>query len=123
MATATLVDMAVLQTDPAFGTRVLASLTVFCSLTLPSEAISAASLPQHVARKNYASQILGNPNNYKAQFVAAAACNQIVANDATVNGTIAALTGAALATQAALCTDADINNAIAAAFNSFIPGI
>jgi hypothetical protein len=123
MATANLNDMAVLATDPVFGNRVLIALTQFCATVISGEAITANSLAQHIARKNFAAQILNNPSNFKPFFVNVVAANQIVANDATISGTIAGQTGTVLAASALLCTDTDINNAIAAAFNSFISGI
>jgi hypothetical protein len=124
MATANLTDMSVLATDPTFGNRVLMALTLFCSSTGPgSDSITTSTVQLHVARKNYAAAVLNNPANYKPLFVNAVACNQTVANDATASGTIAAQTGTTLATSAALCTDTDINNAIAAAFNAFVQAI
>ena len=123
MATANLNDMATLATDPTFGNRVFAALMIYCSNTVMSEAISAATLAQHNARKIYAAQVLNNPTFYKPLFVNVVASNQIVANDATVSGTIVGQTGTTLTTSALLCTDTDINNAVAAAFNSFIATI
>ena len=123
MATANLTDMSILATDTTFGNRVLASLTQFCTSSIPSEAITGTTVQLHIARKQYASQVLNNPNNYKPLFINAAAANQIVANDATASGTLVGMTQPQVATAAAACTDADINNAIAAAFNAFISGI
>jgi hypothetical protein len=123
MATATLQDMSILATDSTFQNRVAMSLYVYCWNGVPSEAITAASLALHNARKNLAAQILNNPSNYTSKFVNAAATNQIVANEATVNGTLVGMTPAQLATAALGCTDSDINNAVAAAFNAFIPGV
>jgi len=123
MATANLNDMATLATDPVFGNRVLMSLTEFCTITIPTETVATNSIQLHVARKNFGSAILNNPTFYKPLFVNAAAANQIVANDATVSGTLVGATPAALAAAALLCTDTDINNAIAAAFNAFVSSI
>jgi hypothetical protein len=123
MATANFTDMSVLATDPTFTNRVLISLVQYCTVTIPSETIAATAVQLHVSRKQYASAILNNPTLYKPLFVNAVAANQIVANEATVSGTIALANGATLATAAALCLDADISNAIAAAFNAFISGI
>jgi hypothetical protein len=123
MATANLNDMATLATDPVFGNRVMSSLTLYCGTTVLNEAITAASVAQHNARKNYASQVLNNPTFYKPLFVNVVSVNQIVANEATATGTIVGQTGATLATSALLCLDSDINNAVAAAFNAFIAGI
>lgn len=123
MATANLNDMATLATDATFGNRVLMSLIEFCTTTIPGESITGGTVQIHVARKGYAAQVLNNPNNYKPLFVNAVAANQIVANDATAGGTIVGATPAALATAALLCTDTDINNAVAAAFNAFVSQI
>lgn len=120
MATANFNDMATLATDPVFGNRVVSSLFVYCTITIPSEAITDASVHVHVARKQYAASVLNSTDFFKARFVNAVACNQIVANEATVSGTIVGQTGATLAASAALCLDGDISNAVAAAFNAFI---
>jgi hypothetical protein len=132
MATANLNDMATLATDAVFGNRVLVSLTEFCTTSVANETITAssatpasvqASINLHIARKNYASAVLNNPSFYKPLFVNAAAANQTVANDATAGGTLVSMTPAQLATAALLCTDIDINNAVAAAFNAFVSSI
>jgi hypothetical protein len=125
MATATLNDMQVLATDPVFGNRVQMALTQYCTNVIPTEAVAttASGSQIHISRKNYAANVLNNPVQYKPLFVLAAAANQIVANEATAAGTIVGETGAALATSALLCLDADINNAVAAAFNAFIGSI
>lgn len=123
MATANLTDMSILATDAVFGNRVLMSLTNYCSSTVLNEAITAATLAVHVARRGYAQQVLNNPNNFKAQFVNIAAANQTVANDATAAATLVGMTGTQVATAATACTDTDINNAVAAAFNAFISGL
>lgn len=123
MATANLNDMATLATDAVFGNRVLIALIEFCTSVIPTETITSTTVQLHIARKQYASAVLNNPTFYKPLFVNAAAANQIVANDAAVNGTIVGATPAALATAALLCTDTDINNAVASAFNAFVAGI
>lgn len=124
MSIANLNDMATLITDPTFGNRVLSAVVIYCSLTVPSEVTSSTlTAPTHLARKNFAAAVLNNPTAYKPLFVNAVGCNQIVANDATTNGTIVGQTGTTLATSALLCTDTDIENAVAASFNSFISNI
>ena len=125
MSVANLNDMATLITDPTFGNRILMSLTQFCTLTVPNESVAstASACQTHITRKNYAAQILNNPNAFKSQFINAVGANQTVANDATASGTIVGQTGATLANSALLCTDTDINNAVAAAFNAFVAGI
>lgn len=123
MATANLTDMSILSTDAVFGSRVLMSLTMFCWSTIPGESITSSTVGLHLARKNFSAQILNNPNQYKQLFVNAVASNQTVANDATSAGTLVGMTGPQVAAAAAACTDTDINNAVAAAFNAFIAGI
>jgi hypothetical protein len=123
MTTANLTDMSILATDTVFGNRVMEALTEFCTTVVPSETITGTTVQLHIARKNYAAQILNNPNNFKADFVEAVSSNQTVANDATVGGTLVGMTQTAVATAAAACTDTDINNAVAAAFNAFVSSI
>ena len=123
MATANLNDMAILATDTVFGSRVFAALIQFCTTVVPSEAISSTTVELHMARKVYAAAVLNSPNQYKPLFINAVASNSIVANEATAAGTLSGMTGQQVATAALLCVDADINNAVAAAFNAFISGI
>lgn len=123
MATANLNDMSVLATDVTFGSRVSEAMILFCSSTVPGEAITSSTVQLHLARKNFAASVLNNPILYKPLFVNMVATNQIVANDATTGGTLVGLTSQQIATAALLCTDSDINNAVAAGFNSFIAGI
>jgi hypothetical protein len=126
MATANFRDMSILAQDATFGNRVAAALTVFCTVALPGEAVTDATARTHLARKTYAQQILNNPVLYKPFFVAVVAANQTVANEATAAGTLAGLTtgiGSQVETAALLCLDADISNAIAAAFSSLVSGL
>ena len=123
MSVANLTDMSILATDTVFGNRVLASLTQYCTTTIPSESITSTTVQLHTARKQYASSILNNPANFKPLFVNAASVNQTVANDATAAGTLVGMTSTQVATAATACTDTDINNAVAAAFNSFVSSI
>jgi hypothetical protein len=125
MATANLNDMQTLATDPVFGNRVQMALTQYCTNVVPTETVAttASGCQIHIARKQYASNVVNNPTFYKPLFVLAVAANQTVANDATAGGTIVGDTGATLATAALLCLDTDINNAVAAAFNAFIGSI
>jgi hypothetical protein len=123
MATANLNDMATIATDAVFGNRVFMSLIEFCTITIPNETITTGSVQLHMSRKNYAAQILNNPTVFKPLFVNAVAANQIVANDATASGTVVGMSPTSLATATLLCTDTDINNAVAAAFNAFVSNI
>lgn len=123
MAIANLTDMSILATDATFQNRVAESLFIFCWSTIPGEAVSASNMAQHIARKNLAAAILNNPSNYKPLFVNVVAANQTCANDATTGGTLVGMTPTQIATAAAAVLDTDINNAVAAAFNAFIPGL
>ena len=123
MSIANLTDMSILATDTVFGNRVLSSLTQFCTVTIPSESITSTTVQLHTARKQYAAAVLNNPSNFKPLFINAASVNQTVANDATAAGTLVGMTSTQVATAATACTDTDINNAVAAAFNAFVSGI
>lgn len=76
----------------------------------------------HRERANFAAQILSNPASpidYVQLFTNTASTDATCISDATAAGTVA-LTGANIATQAALVTDAHIDAAISAEFNAFI---
>lgn len=118
MATATETDMSILATDTVFGNRVQESTEKFSWNTVNSEPITAATVRTHEARVTYAQQILNNPTFYKPLFVLMVSSNQIVANDATVGGTLVGMTQSAVATAAAAILDTDIDNAVAAGFNA-----
>ena len=118
MATANETDMSILATDTTFGNRVLESVEKFCAITVQSEAITAATVRTHEARVAYAQQVTNNPTFYKPLFVSMVSANQIVANDATANGTLVGMTQTAVATAAAAVLDSDIDNAVAAGFNA-----
>jgi hypothetical protein len=123
MATATLNDMSTLATDTVFGNRVASAMLQFCTTVIPSETISSTAIQLHQARKSFAASILNNPTQYKPLFIQAVSVNSIVANEATVGGTLVGAIPSVFATAALLCTDADINNAVASAFNAFIANI
>lgn len=125
MSVANLTDMSLLATDTTFGNRVLEALIQYCTNVVPTEAVaSTADAAQlHIQRKQEAAAIMNNPTQFKPLFVNAVAANQIVANDATVNGTLVGQTPTQITAAAALCTDTDINNAVAAAFNAFIGNV
>lgn len=123
MAVANLTDMSILATDTTFQNRVAQSLFIYCWNSVPGESVSSTNLAQHIARKALSAAILNNPTNYKPLFVNVVSANQTVANDATAAGTLVGMTTQQVATAAQSCTDTDINNAVAAAFNAFIPGV
>jgi hypothetical protein len=121
MATANFNDMQTLATDTVFGNRVWEAVEIYCGVVNSESISSTMPIILHTARKQLSSAIAQNQATYKPIFVNIAASNQTVANDATASGTIVGQTGATLATSALLCTDTDISNAIAAAFNSLLP--
>jgi hypothetical protein len=123
MATANFNDMSILAGDQVFGNRVASALWTFCTVSIPGEAVTDATCKTHAARKAYAQQVLNNPTLYRPFLINAVAVNQIVANEATAAGTLVGMTAPQVAIAALLCLDADISNAIAAAFNSFVPGL
>jgi hypothetical protein len=123
--TATLYDMSRIAIDAVFVQRVQASVFNYAVYSIGAEGQNIAN---HVTRKAYAFQVLNNPNVYIADFAWAAASNPILANDvvtqnaanfttATTDATVAAaVTTATPASTGA--TDSDINNAVAAAWNT-----
>jgi hypothetical protein len=123
MATANFNDMSILMTDSTFGNRVASALFTYCTVGIPGEAVTDATYKLHGARKAYAQQILNAPVVYKPFFINAVAVNQTVANEATATGTLVGMTAPQVTTAALLCLDADISNAVAAAFNTFVPGL
>ena len=118
MATATETDMSILATDVVLGNRILASVEKFCTVSIQSEAITAATVRTHEARVAYAQQVMNNPTFYKPLFINMVTANQIVANDATAAGTLVGMTPTQVATAATAVLDADVDNAVAAGFNA-----
>jgi hypothetical protein len=107
-------DMNVLSTDPGFQNRVRASL-ISASISITTESRTTAF---HRERETYAVAILNSPDSFKLLFANSVATDASVISDATQVGTVV-LTSGNVATQAALITDAHIDNAIAGQFNSF----
>lgn len=119
-ATPTTADMAILATDPTFRGRVLSELVIQCN-NVATEAITTAGLLLHVRRAAFAAQILstldGTGGNWPLKFAFSVATNATVIGEAT---TTVNLTTANVAAQVPNVLDADIGNAIAAQFNSFL---
>jgi hypothetical protein len=111
-------DMYQLSQEPTFQNRVQASLIATC-VNIAAEGFSVVF---HRERADLARQIMLAPNgantNYVVLFSNALATDTNIINDATQNGTVA-LTSGNRATQAALVTDAHIDNAVSAMFNAF----
>ncbi len=109
--------------DAVFGERVGISLYQYCATTVKNEAITAASLPAHIGRMTYATQILNAPQIYVPLFVNVVASDQTCANDATATATLVGMNAVQVSSAANLVTDAHISTAVATTFNSFIAGI
>lgn len=114
-------DRYTLSTDPTFKTRVQAALITACV----SIANEGWTVPFHRERANFASQILSSPSSpvdYVQLFTNTVATDATCISDATAAGTVV-LSGANIATQAALVTDVHIDVALSSEFNAFIRGI
>jgi hypothetical protein len=119
-ATPTTADMAILATDTTFRGRVLAELVIQCN-NVATEAITTAGIILHIKRAAFAAQVLstldGTGGNWPLKFAFSVATNATVIGEAT---TTVNLTTANVAAQVPNVLDADIGNAIAAQFNSFL---
>ena len=107
-------DKYILSTDQTFGNRVLQAILAACG-NIGSEGFGVAF---HRERQRFVAQVLANPLFYKNIWVGIVAGDTTVIADATQNGTVV-LTAGNVATQAALVTDAHIDNSIASTFNNF----
>lgn len=107
-------DKNLLSTDTGFQARVRVAM-IANSIAVTTESFSTAF---HRERQTYAVQVLNAPDAYKLLFANTVATDTSVINDATQNGTVT-LASSNLATQAALVTDAHIDGAISAQYNSF----
>jgi hypothetical protein len=107
-----------LSQDPTFQGRVQQSLVTQCT-NIANEGWGVAF---HRERSRFITGILSNPtslSNYVTLFSNVVAANATVLSDATQAGTVALTTGNR-ATQAALVTDAHIDNAISAQIGAFV---
>lgn len=104
-----------LSQDAGFRNRVRTSLIAAC-VAIANEGWTVVF---HEQRMRQAQAILNSPDNYTPLFANSVATDTSVINDATASGTVA-LTSGNVATQAALVTDAHIDAAISAQFNSFL---
>lgn len=107
-----------LSQEATFQNRVQASLVAAC-VSISNE---GWAIPFHRERATFAAQVLLAPTgstNYVQLFSNAVSNDASVIGDATAAGTVV-LTAGNRATQQASVTDAHIDTAIAAAFNSFI---
>ena len=107
-------DQNMLSTDAGFTGRVRASM-IAAAISITTAAWTEAF---HRERQTYAVAILNAPDTYKTLFANSVATDANVISDATAAGTVV-LTSGNVAAQAALVTDAHIDNAISGQFNSF----
>lgn len=135
MATATLSDSYWLSQSTVFRDRVQTALIVYCN-TVESEVPTGVtgSMPTsvHIARANFVKTIQ-NPSNFANWLVlfvnAAASDGNVIAAATAASTTYVPITTAAIGdTQAAdgqtpIISSTLISNAIASAFNTFVPGI
>ena len=121
-------DEAVLSNDTNFYQRVRTSM-IAAAIAISSDGLSTGI---NIKRHAQVQQVMNSPDSWKGLFAAAVATQSGVINLATANGTVAltpvvcsgtpvVCTGNA-DTQEALVTDAAINTAVAAAWNSFFGG-
>lgn len=111
-------DRYTLSTDPTFKTRVQAALITAC-VSIANEGWAVAF---HRERSEFVTRILSSPSSptdWVQLFCNSVSTDATCISDATQAGTVT-LSGANVATQAALVTDAHIDSAISAEFNAFI---
>jgi len=101
--------------NATFQNRTRVSL-VATAIAVAAEAISSGF---HSQRRQRAIEILNTPDSFNVAMATAIATDSTVINAATQNGTVI-LTDASIEAQQALVTDAQIDNAVSAHFNSFI---
>jgi hypothetical protein len=107
-------DKQLLASDQTFQNRIRQAMIAGC-ISVKNEALSVA---YHRERETFVVAVINQPDTYKPLFAYAVAADTAVINDATVNGATP-LTSANVAAQAALVTDAHIDTALAASFNTF----
>jgi hypothetical protein len=103
-----------LSQDTTFQGRVRSGM-ITAAISIVNEGWAVAF---HRERQTYAVSVMNQPDVYKLLFTNAVSTDANCLSDATAAGTVALTSGNA-ATQAALVTDAHINNAISSMWNSF----
>lgn len=107
-------DKQLLASDATFQNRVRQSLLAACS-SIKNEGTSVAF---HRERETFLVGVMNQPETFKVLFANVVAGDASVIGDATVSGGTP-LTSGNVAAQAALVTDAHIDTAVSANFNSF----
>ena len=118
---ASLNDSFVLGGYVDFQNRVQSALLQQCA-TVVGEGLSVNN---HTQRMDLVHRIIGSELSltaYTHLFAWVAGISTACVNQATANGTVT-LTGSNIQTQTALVSDANIQTAVANAFNAFAPGI
>jgi len=108
-------DKQLLASDTTFQNRVRQAMMAGCT-AVKNE--SPTNVPFHRERETYVVGVMNQPDVFKLLFTYACASDANCIGDATVGGTVP-LTSGNVATQAALVTDAHIDGALAANFNTF----
>ena len=112
---ATFKDMDQLRLDATFQGRIRAALISLC-LGASNE---AWTVPFHRERQIFAVNVVNSPDAFVSNFASSVATDATVIADATQGGTVA-ITGANVATQQALITDAHLQAAVLAQINSYL---
>jgi len=107
-------DKQLLSAEPTFQNRVRQALLVACS-NIKNE---GAAVAFHRERETFLVGVMNQPDVFKILFAQVVAGDSLCIGDATVAGATP-LTAGNVATQAALVTDAHIDTAVSANFNSF----
>ena len=107
-------DKAQLSGDPTFIGRVKMSLISACN-SIKNEGTAVAF---HRERESFLVAVMNQPDTFKPIVAASVATDATVISDATAAGTVV-LTSGNVAAQAALVTDAHIDTAVSAQFNSY----
>lgn len=108
-------DKQLLSSDVTFQNRVRQAMMAGCT-AVKNE--SPVTVPFHRERETYVVGIMNQPDVFKLLFAYACASDSLCIGDATVGGTVPLTTGNVQA-QAALVTDAHIDTALGANFNTF----
>ena len=107
-------DQNVLSQDAGFIGRVRASMIAISNTVM----VEGWTIAFHRERQTYAVGVLNAPDNYKGLFANVLATDTSIIADATVGGTVP-LNSGNVAAQSLLVTDAHIDAAASAFFNSF----
>jgi hypothetical protein len=113
-------DQLVLGSDPTFQGRVREAV-ISSAINIAADGLSGGI---NAERHRQVTDIMNNPDSWKVRFAGAIATQATVIGPATTSGTVVLtpMPSGNVVTQGALVTDAVINTAVAAVFNSFFGG-